>query len=144
VSWDAASVARFKKGSLQRLTKSTIQIIAHTTGVPYVTLAPLPTRAQVQLISILLEEIVTFEKIQNEQAERFGVGNVFLPLSNNSTCSFVFARAPSASKLPENKREQNSHHASHNGLTIKYGRASVQVFEEACRIVLVTKPGVFA
>ena len=34
---------------------------------------------------ISLKEIVTFEKIQNEQAERFGVGNVFLPLLTKLT-----------------------------------------------------------
>ena len=33
----------------------------------------------------MLKEIVTFEKIQNEQAARFGVGSVFLPILTKPT-----------------------------------------------------------
>ena len=45
-----------------------------------------------QWTCILLKEIVTFEKIENELAARFGVGSVFLP---------ILTKPPTAKMLSE-------------------------------------------
>src|SRR5271166_4958616 len=42
-------------------------------------------KRSVPLTCILLNEIVTFEKIQDEQDERFGVGSAFLPILKKLT-----------------------------------------------------------
>jgi len=52
----------------------------------------------VQLTCILLKEIVTFENIQNEQVERFGVGSVFLPLLTKLTTAKMLSDDLSAKR----------------------------------------------